>query len=56
MASVTRRVCPIQLWIPDTRGEEFAREVARQSALVAAADKLGDDQDFVEAVSAGWDE
>lgn len=29
---------PIQLWVPDTRAPGFAREAARQSALVATAD------------------
>ena len=51
-----RGLRPVQLWVPDTRGDDFAREAARQSALVAAADRTGDDQDFVDAISILWEE
>ena len=51
-----RGLRPVQIWVPDTRNDEFAREAARQSALVAAADCTGDDQDFVDAVSVLWEE
>lgn len=47
---------PVQMWVPDVRTPEFAAEARRQSALVAQSDRLGDDQDFVEAVSVPWDE
>lgn len=47
---------PIQVWVPDVRTERFAAEAHRQSALVAAADRHGDDQEFIEAVSTPWDE
>jgi hypothetical protein len=47
---------PVQIWVPDVRSPEFAVEAHRQSALVAAADRAGDDMDFVEAVSIDWDE
>lgn len=30
---------PIQLWVPDTRQPDFAKECCRQSRLVAQADK-----------------
>jgi len=46
---------PVQIWVPDVRSPEFAAEAHRQSVLVAAADHLGDDMDFVEAVSDDWD-
>jgi hypothetical protein len=46
----------VQMWVPDVRSEQFAAEAARQSALVAAADREGDDPAFLEAVSADWDE
>jgi len=39
-----------------TDGERFAREAHRQSAEVAAADRLSDDQAFLEAVSVRWDD
>jgi len=47
---------PVQVWVPDTRSEEFAQEARRQSQLVAAADRTGDDQDFVDAISILWEE
>jgi hypothetical protein len=47
---------PVQIWVPDVRTKRFAAEAHRQAALVAAADRDGDDQDFVEAVSAPWDD
>jgi len=46
----------VQVWVPDVRSDEFAAEARRQSKAVAAADRSGDDQDFVEAVSVEWDE
>lgn len=47
---------PVQIWVPDVRTEQFAAEARRQAALVAQADRSGDDQDFIEAVSAPWDD
>jgi hypothetical protein len=47
---------PVQLWLPDVRGEAFAAQASRQSRLVAASDRAGDDQDFVEAVTFPWDQ
>jgi len=41
----------VQMWLPDTRSEKFAQQAAREAALVAAADRAGDDQDFVDAIS-----
>jgi hypothetical protein len=35
---------------------EFVREAHRQSALVAASEQDRDDQAFVDAVSADWDD
>jgi hypothetical protein len=46
----------VQVWVPDVRSEQFAVEAHRQSAAVGAADRISDDQDFLEAVSAGWEE
>lgn len=42
---------PLQIWVPDVRSDAFADEARRQSARLAAADRAGDDQDFVEAIS-----
>ncbi len=47
---------PVQVWLPDVRTEEFAREARRQAALIARNDHQTDDQDFIEAVSVDWDE
>lgn len=45
----------IQLWVPDVRSEKFVAEAHHQSTAVGAADRLSDDQDFIEAVSVSWD-
>lgn len=47
---------PVQIWVPDVRTEQFAAEARRQALLVALQDRRGDDQDFVEEVSAPWDD
>ena len=36
-------LCPVQIWVPDTRAEGFAEECARQAALAAAADRADTD-------------
>lgn len=46
---------PIQLWVPDVRSADFDAAAHAQSALVGAADREGDDMDFVEAISEDWD-
>lgn len=47
---------PIQVWVPDVRSPAFADEARRQAIAVAQADARATDQEFVEAVSAPWDE
>ena len=47
---------PIQVWVPDVRAPGFADEARRQSLVVALADSAADDQNFIEAVSADWDD
>ena len=47
---------PVQIWVPDVRSPEFAAEAHRQAALVAAADRAAADMEFVEAITAPWDE
>lgn len=47
---------PIQVWVPDVRSPAFADEAKRQSLAVARTDRRATDQDFVEAISAPWDE
>lgn len=46
----------VQVWVPDVRSAEFSAEAHRQSGAVGAADRVIDDQDFIEAVSVSWDE
>lgn len=46
----------IQMWVPDARTEEFKREALRQALAVAAADRGGDDQDFIEQIAEDWPE
>lgn len=43
---------PIQIWVPDLRSAEFAAEAHRQSAALAGSGDAGDDQSFIDAVSA----
>ena len=46
----------VQMWVPDIRSDEFAAEARRQSQAVGVADRVSDDQGFIEAVSVKWDE
>lgn len=41
----------VQMWVPDTRTKEFAREAARQSRLAAQSPHAAEDQAFVDAIS-----
>lgn len=51
-----RGLRPLQVWVPDVRTPEFAAQAHKQSVLVAETDADGDEQDFVEAVAAPWDD
>ena len=42
---------PIQIWVPDVNSEEFRREAARQSLLVAQSPHEKEDQDFIDSIS-----
>ena len=42
---------PIQIWVPDTRAPGFAAEARRQSLALARADRVNDDQDFIDAIA-----
>jgi hypothetical protein len=46
----------VQMWVPDARTEKFRKEAQRQALVVAASDRAGDDQDFVEQISEDWPE
>ena len=45
----------IQIWVPDTRSPEFAKEARRQSRLVARSPHAREDQAFVDSISQFWD-
>lgn len=46
----------VQTWVPDVRAEGFASAAHAQALAVAAADRVSDDQDFVEVVSVDWND
>lgn len=46
---------PIQIWVPDVRSPEFAREAHRQSLAVAKSPQEKDDQAFIDSLS-DWGE
>ena len=46
---------PVQIWVPDTRSPEFAKEASRQSSLAARSPHAKTDQEFVDAISE-WNE
>ena len=43
---------PIQIWVPDVRSPAFAAAAHRQSLAVAKSRHSGEDQGFIDAVSA----
>lgn len=47
---------PIQIWVPDVLAPEFVEQARRQSMAIAASEHDVDDQAFVDAISAGWDD
>lgn len=47
---------PVQIWVPDVRGAAFADEAKRQAKQIAIAEATGDEQTYLEAVSAPWDD
>ncbi|MGD9705977.1 MAG: antitoxin MazE family protein [Acidimicrobiia bacterium] len=42
---------PIQIWVPDVRSPQFARQAHDQSAAVAASLHAAEDQSFIDAIS-----
>jgi hypothetical protein len=45
----------IQMWVPDTRSPEFAKEARRQMRALARSPHAKEDQDFVDSISWFWD-
>lgn len=46
-----RGLRPVQIWLPDTRSDEFARRAHEASLAVSRSPHANDDQDFVDAAS-----
>ena len=46
-----RGLRPVQIWLPDTRSDEFARRAHEASLAVSGCAYAKDDQDFVDSVS-----
>ncbi len=44
---------PFQMWVADVRSPAFAKEARRQSLAVAHSPHAHEDQDFIDAISAG---
>jgi hypothetical protein len=42
---------PIQIWVPDVRSPEFAKEARRQSIAIANSPYEKDDQAFIDSIS-----
>jgi Protein of unknown function (DUF3018) len=42
---------PIQIWVPDTRSPEFAKEAKRQSLLIANSPYEAEEQAFIDSIS-----
>jgi hypothetical protein len=41
---------PVQIWVPDTRSEEFRREAARQARIIATSTDEADAQAFIDSL------
>lgn len=41
---------PIQIWVPDTRSEEFKREARRQALIIANSPHDAEDQAFIDSL------
>ena len=44
----------LQIWVPDTRSPEFAKEARRQSRAAARSPHAKEDQAFVDSISWLW--
>jgi hypothetical protein len=47
---------PIQIWVPDTRSAEFARQAHLDSLAIANDPHEAEDQAFIDAISAPVDD
>ena len=51
-----RGLRPVQIWVPDVRSEAFALDARRQADVLSSSAHEADEQAFVEAASAPWDD
>ena len=51
-----RGLRPVQIWVPDVRSEAFALDARRQADALSSSAHEDDEQAFVEAASAPWDD
>jgi hypothetical protein len=42
---------PVQIWVPDVRSKEFARQAHIQSLAVAESKRADRDQEFIDAIT-----
>jgi len=47
---------PVQMWVPDVRSHEFAKQAHKQSVAAATSPTIAEDQAFVDAISVELDE
>ena len=47
---------PIQIWVPDVRSPEFARQAHIESLIIANSPLEQEDQEFVDSISVFWDD
>jgi len=46
---------PVQVWVPDTRTENFRKEAHRQSLAIAKSEHEQADQAFIDAISSPFE-
>ncbi len=46
-----RGLRPVQIWVPDTRTENFALEAHKQSLAVSISSRESEDQAFIESIT-----
>jgi len=47
---------PIEVWVPDVNRPGFTEEVRRQADIINRSDQREDIMDWIESVSADWDD
>jgi hypothetical protein len=47
---------PVQLWVPDVRSPDFAAQAHREALAIANSPEEADEQAFIKAITAPFDE